>query len=124
MKKQIFILCMLCPLMSFGQIYESFKHSDSCNHQWFGDMTYFSVENGKLQLRGPQSSSTLYYATQNTLCDSVEWNFKVELGFNPSSTNYVRVYLMSDTSNLKVPLNGYFVQLGQTGSLNNIKLFR
>jgi hypothetical protein len=115
---------MFCPLMSFGQIYESFKHSDSINHQWFGDTAYFSVENGKLQLEGPQSSSTLYYATQNAICDSVEWNFKIELRFNPSSTNYVRVYLMSDTNNLKAPLNGYFVQLGQTGGRNNIQFFR
>jgi hypothetical protein len=124
MKKQIFILCTLCPLLTFGQVHESFKHRDSLNHQWFGDTAYFFSNNGKLQLEGPQSSQTLYYATRNTLCDSVEWNFKIELGFNPSSTNFVRVYLMSDNTNLKGSLNGYFVQLGQTGSVNNIQFFR
>ncbi|MCL2027204.1 MAG: lamin tail domain-containing protein [Bacteroidales bacterium] len=122
--KQIFIVCFFCPLISFGQVHESFKHRDSLNHQWFGDTSYFFANNGKLQLEGPQSSQTLYYATQNTLCDSVEWNFKIELAFNPSSTNFVRVYLMSDTNNLRAPLNGYFVQLGQTGNTNNIQFFR
>ncbi len=124
MKKQLLILCMLCPLWCFGQIHELFKHRDSLYHQWFGDTAYFSPSNEKLQLQGPKSSSTLYYATQNTLCDSAEWNFNIELGFNPSSTNFVRVYLMSDTNNLKAPLNGYFVQLGQSGGKNKIQLFR
>jgi hypothetical protein len=124
MKKQILIHCILSPMMSFGQIYESFKHRDSLNHQWFGDTAQVFAENGKLQFNGPQSSSTLYYATQNLLCDSVEWNFKIELRFNPSSTNFVRVYLMSNNTDLKSALNGYFVQLGQTGGTNNIQFFR
>ncbi|MDR1950793.1 MAG: lamin tail domain-containing protein, partial [Bacteroidales bacterium] len=124
MKKQILILCIFCPLMSFGQVFELFKHRDSLNHQWFGDTAYFFPDKGKLLLEGPQSSSMLYYATQNTLCDSVEWNFSIELAFNPSSTNYVRVYLMSDKNDLKSALNGYFVQLGQTGGKNNLQFFR
>jgi hypothetical protein len=124
MKKQLFIFCIFCPLISFGQIFESFKHRDSLNHQWFGDTTFFFPENGKLHLEGPQNSSMLYYATKNTLCDSVEWNFSIDLRFNPSSTNFVRVYLMSDKSDLKAALNGYFIQLGQTGGRNNIQFFR
>ncbi|MDR2907338.1 MAG: gliding motility-associated C-terminal domain-containing protein [Bacteroidales bacterium] len=124
MKKYLLILCALAPLMSFAQIHEMFKHRDSLNHQWFGDTAYFYPQNGILQLQGQQTSSTLQYAVANVLCDSVEWNFKIELGFNPSSTNYVRVYLMSDTNNLKGALNGYFLQLGQTGGKNNIQIFR
>jgi hypothetical protein len=124
MKKHFLTLCILLPMLSFGQVYETFEHRDSLNHQWFGDTAYFLPDGGKLQLLGPQSSSTLYYATANTLCDSIEWNFKIELTFNPSSTNFVRVYLMSDSDNLKGALNGYFVQLGQTGGRNNIQFFR
>ncbi|MCL2417460.1 MAG: gliding motility-associated C-terminal domain-containing protein [Bacteroidales bacterium] len=123
-KKIIVILATCCSTLAFGQIQESFRHHDSLNHQWFGDTAYFSVESGRLQLNGPQSSSTLYYATRNTLFDSIEWNFRIELGFNPSSTNFVRVYLMSDSENLRGSLNGYFVQLGQTGGRNNIQFFR
>jgi hypothetical protein len=124
MKKQLFILCIFCPMISFGQIHELFKHRDSLNHQWFGDTAYFFPNNGKLYLEGPQSSSMLYYATENTLYDSVEWNFKINLDFNPSSTNFVRVYVMSDKYDLKSALNGYFVQLGQTGGKNNLQFFR
>ncbi|MCL2414176.1 MAG: gliding motility-associated C-terminal domain-containing protein [Bacteroidales bacterium] len=123
-KKIIVILATCCSALAFGQIHESFKHHDSLNHQWFGDTAYFSVENEKLQLNGPQSSSTLYYAARNTLSDSIEWNFSIQLSFNPSSTNFVRVYLMSDSENLRGSLNGYFVQLGQTGGRNNIQFFR
>lgn len=123
-KKIVVILATCCSALAFGQIHESFKHRDSLHHQWFGDTAHFHVENKRLQLNGPQSSSTLYYATRNTLYDSIEWNFNIGLGFNPSSTNFVRVYLMSDSENLRGELNGYFVQLGQTGGRNNIQFFR
>ncbi len=124
MKKTIVFLTLLCPALGFAQIHETFKHRDSLNHSWFGDTAHFLPDSGKLQLQGPQSSSTLYYSTTNTLCDSTEWNFEILLGFNPSSTNFVRVYLMSDSTNLKGALNGYFIQLGQSGGKNNIQFFR
>jgi len=120
----IIIIAVCSSALAFGQVHESFEHGNLLNHQWFGDTAFFSVENGKLQLNGPQSSSILCFATENTLCDSIEWNFSIDLGFNPSSTNFVRVYLMSDTTDLKAPLNGYFVQLGQSGGRNSIQFFR
>lgn len=124
MKNCLFWFYALLSNLCCGQICESFTCRDSLKHCWFGDTAYFFPEGGMLRLEGPQESSTLYFATQNNLCDSTEWNFEVELGFNPSSTNFVRIYLMSDVDDLKSPLNGYFVQLGQSGGKNNIQIFR
>ncbi len=44
----------------------------------------------------------------------LEWHFWVRLSLNTSSGNYARVYLLSDTVDLKAPLDGYFLQIGGT----------
>ncbi len=69
-----------------------------------------------LNSNGPQASSAIYLSTANTLIDSVEWNFLLRVDFNPSSTNQVKVYLVSDQSNLRGSLNGYYVQFGEAGT--------
>ena len=123
-----FTLFLLFALsVSQAQVIENFSDSDFTNNPaWTGDDTSFLVNASfELQSDGPQASSTLYLAAPNTLIDSTEWNFLVKLGFNPSSTNYVRVYLVSDQQNLKGSLNGYFVQLGETGTApDSIDIFR
>ncbi len=110
-----------------AQLTDNFSDGDFVNNPaWAGDDTSFLVNaNFELQSNGPQASSALYLATPNTLIDSTEWNFLVKLGFNPSSTNYVRVYLVSDQQNLKGSLNGYFVQLGEAGTApDSIDIFK
>jgi hypothetical protein len=39
----------------------------------------------------------------------------MKLSFNTSSNNYARIYLMADTSDFRMPLNGYFIQAGGAG---------
>lgn len=36
------------------------------------------------------------------------------MNFNPSSNNYMDIYLISDTEDLSGPVNGYFVRIGNT----------
>lgn len=110
-----------------AQVTDNFNDGNfTANPLWAGDDTSFLVNgNFELQSNGPSASSTLYLATPNTLIDSAEWNFLVKLGFNPSSTNYVRVYLVSNQQNLEGSLNGYFVQLGETGTApDSIDIFK
>lgn len=101
-----------------AQVNDNFGDGNFTNNpSWQGDDSLFIINtNNELQSNGPSASSAIYLATANSIIDSVEWNFLVKLGFNPSSTNYVRIYLMSNKSNLKDTLSGYFVQLGEAGS--------
>lgn len=110
-----------------AQVFDDFSDGDFTNNpMWTGTTTKFIINsNFELQSNGNSASGdTLFLSTPNTLFDSVEYNFKVKLGFNPSSTNYLRIYLASDNSNFRTALNGYYLQLGEVGSSDTIKIFK
>lgn len=56
--------------------------------------------------------------------DSVEWSALIKLDFNPSSSNWTRYYLVSDLPDLTIPVNGYYIQIGETDSTDAIEMFR
>ncbi len=93
---------------------------------WTGNTDSFIVNPSfQLQLQGDCSAGgTNYVATEVATKDSAVWEFFVDLDFDPSSTNYARVYLQSDQENLAGGLNGYFVKLGDEGTSDVIHLCR
>jgi hypothetical protein len=110
-----------------GQIVDDFSDGDFWNNpRWFGDSIYFQVNaQFQLQSNGPSATDTLTLVTESPYAKGVEWNFWIRLDFSPSTQNYARVYLISDTANLQGPVNGYFVQIGGiTGSNDAIDLYR
>jgi hypothetical protein len=110
-----------------AQVTDDFSDGDFTNNPaWSGDDAKFIVNASfELQSNGnPSAGDTLALSTATTLIDSVEFLFRVKLDFNPSSTNYTRIYLVSNNANLRAPLNGYYIQLGETGTSDTIKIFR
>jgi hypothetical protein len=113
----LYFLLLAFPCRLHAQLSENFSDGDfTANPQWLGKTDSFYIDNGMLRSNGPQVTSNIYLATANTMMDSTEWNFLIRLDFNPSSTNYVRVYLASDQQNLAGSLNGYYVQFGAAGT--------
>ena len=132
-----FIL-LLVPGFSFvrAQWVEDFEQADF--PAWQGTRSYFIVEDGFLRSRGPESSASLVltreFAPAGTgdmdfyqgvmLGDSVFClEFGVSLGFVPSSTNQLRLYLFSRDSHPGDSTYAYYLQLGQTGSKNYWQLY-
>ena len=112
-----------------AQFTEDFSDGDfTTNPSWTGNTTQFIVNaQQQLQLSSPLTvgTNTSYLSAplvQNTL-DSTEWRCFVHLNFSPSSSNYVRIYLVSDSPNLSGPLNGYYIQLGESLSGDAVELF-
>lgn len=118
LQKYFLLLFISVPsLVSNAQFTDSFTDGDfTANPVWAGNTTSFDIVGNMLHSNGPQASSVIYLSTANTLIDSAEWNFLVRLDFNPSSTNQVRVFLVSDQPDLSGNLNGYFVQFGESGT--------
>jgi hypothetical protein len=127
MRTLLLSVFLFLTAIAHAQVVDDFSDSNfTAAPVWSGDDSLFIINSNKeLQSNGPQATSTLYLSTPNILIDSVEWNFLVKLAFNPSSTNYVRVYLVSDNADLEGSLNGYFVQLGEAGiAPDSIDIFR
>jgi hypothetical protein len=123
---EIFFLtfCLLFPyLQLLGQVSENFDDNElNQNPLWVGNIQDFQVASGALQLNAPPVSGTSAIVTENKAVTDAIWQIKVSMAFNPSSSNYCRIYLMSDTDDLNGPLNGYFVMIGNAG--DEVSLYR
>ena len=109
-----------------AQIIDKFTDGNFiANPSWIGDTAKFDVNPlSQLQLNAPVVSDTGYLVSANTMMDTTEWQFFTKLDFSPSTSNQLRVYLSSNQSNLKSSLNGYFIQMGTTGSVDSIEFFK
>lgn len=120
------IIVLLTPLFLFAQFTDNFSDGDfTQNPTWTGDTELFSVENFQLRLNSATGNDSTFLVTPSTVINDTEWNFWVRLAFTPSDNNHARIYLVSNSSNLKGSLNGYYIQIGKTGTDNKrIYLFR
>lgn len=109
---------------AFPQVMENFSDGNFTeNPAWYGDTSHFIVNaNGQLQLSAPAVAGQSYLATASEIINNATWSFYIKLDFNPSSANYLDVYLVSDSDILTAPLNGYFVRIGNTQ--DEVSLYR
>ncbi|PJA07618.1 MAG: hypothetical protein COX70_06090 [Flavobacteriales bacterium CG_4_10_14_0_2_um_filter_32_8] len=124
-KKGIVALSLLMVTqISFSQFVDNFSDGDfTVNPVWSGDNANHEVDASfLLHLNAPAVVDVSYLSTPSSAINNATWEFYVQLNFNPSSTNYAKVYLVSDQANLKNPLNGYFVKLGNTA--DEVSLYR
>lgn len=123
---RLFVLAFfMSAYVCAAQFTDNFSDGDFIsNPAWTGDVGEFNISGGMLRSDGPNLvSQKLYLQTPSTKMADAEWSFLVDLDFNPTATTFTRVYLVSNQSNLEGPLNGYYIQIGQTNA-DFIKLFR
>ena len=109
-----------------SQFTDDFSDGDFTNNPtWTGNTIDFQVSTGfELQLNAPATTNTSYLVTNNQAIGNAQYDFNVRLDFNPSTSNYARVYLVSSSNNLLGSLNGYFVQIGgASGTLDDVSLY-
>ena len=125
MRIYLLLILVFCHFFGFTQVFDNFSDGEILqNPEWMGDLTNFMVNDAQqLQLVAEGAGSSMLVTT-NSLIDSTEWNFRVKLSFSPSSNNNARIYLASDNQDLNANLNGYFLQLGESGSGDALELFR
>ncbi|MCD4698403.1 MAG: lamin tail domain-containing protein [Bacteroidales bacterium] len=114
-----------------SQIVEDFSDGNfTINPNWSGDTSEFKITNSSaippemkpaLQLDGTGTDTSVLYLP-NEIINNTEWQFWTKLSFNTSVNNFLRIYLVSDSPELKGDLNGYFLQIG--GGNDSIGLYR
>ncbi len=115
---------------AYDTISDDFSDGDiTINPAWMGNTAAFitsSATNPELELfTYTESADTAYLVTPfNNQYDSVEWQIKVHLDFNPSDNNYARFYLVADNNDLKASSNaGFYLQFGENGTADAIALY-
>ncbi|MBN8702601.1 MAG: lamin tail domain-containing protein [Bacteroidetes bacterium] len=114
-----------CFSINYAQINDAFSDGDYTNNPtWNGSITQFTVNSSqKLQLNSSGTDTSFLQTSNSFTLNNTEWSFFVQLAFAPSDNNYAKIYLVSDQTNLKLPLNGYFIRLGENGSFDSVDLY-
>jgi hypothetical protein len=121
------VLLLLIGQRALGQLSDSFSDGDfTSNPVWSGSANVFTINPSQQLQLNSLAAATSYLSTPVSLTnlDELHWQFFVKQSFAASSSNFGRVYLVSDQENLAGPLNGYFVQFGEAGTLDAVELFR
>lgn len=116
---------MLYALIGYAQFADDFSDGDfTINPTWIGDIGNFEIDTAfKLHL-SDSITNTSYLSTESKAIINGVWEFEVKMDFAPSSTNYSKVYLISDEQDLTSSLNGYYVRIGgQSGTIDDVSLY-
>lgn len=123
MKATSFFLLLLVWQTSFSQFNETFQDGNfDTNPTWTGSTGDFSITDNVLQLTATPVTGKSYLTTPSAAIDEASWEFYVEMNFNPSSSNYIEVYLVSNVADLSDEINGYLVRIGLIA--DNVSLVR
>ena len=116
-------MIFFCRTYAFAQWSDDFSDGDFENNPtWRGNTDQFIVENGWLRLHAPAAAGTSYLSVASDIVVDASWEFVFKMDYVPSSSNYAKVYLMSDRETLNTPSNGYYLRLGYTD--HDICLYR
>jgi hypothetical protein len=114
---------------SFAQhitLNEHFNDGDiSHDPAWTGSVNNFQItaDSSKLlHLRAPSAGASYLSTVSQTAYGS--WKFYIRLDFPPSGSNQARIFLISDKNDFTVNMNGYAIQIGESGSNDVVHLIK
>jgi len=108
----------------FAQFFDDFSDGDFItNPTWEGNVSDFIINDaGELQLNANEAGESYLY-TNLTYPDTIQMDFLFRLEMSPSSSNFGLIYLGLDNIDPEIA-NGYYIQIGESGSEDAIRLFR
>lgn len=120
---------LLIPRILFAQdvtLQDDFSDGNLItNPVWAGNISDFVITADSLhmlRLKSPHSGISFISSPSQTAYGS--WRFHMWLDFAPSGSNQVLIFLISDHNNLNANLNGYALQVGESGSHDVFHLIR
>lgn len=120
------LLILLMPLIGYSQTIISDDFSDgnfTTSPTWSGDTASFEVDTNRQLHLIDSLAGDAYLSATSGIIKNASWEFLMKMEFNPSSSNFAKVYLVSDQPDLSGPLNGYFVRIGGS-SADRISLYQ
>ena len=122
MKKISLMLLFFVPFCVFSQISDNFSDGHfrgippaTRPVEWTGDVGKFVVNEAfQLQLDAPTNGSPAQLRTHSELSSNAYWEWWMKMNFNSTSSNYTKVFLCSNQSDLTSELDGLFIRIGYT----------
>lgn len=129
MKNIILVLLACFPIVAFAQLQDDFSDGDFTNNPtWTGNTDRYIVNaEGELQLNHIDADGTTvsYLSVPANTANLTNWEFKVRLEFAPSTSNFARIYLNSNSPDVTGDVQGYYIKIGGiSGADDAIELWR
>ncbi len=109
------------------QLTDDFSDMDFTNNPtWTGTTADFIVNvSGEVQLNA-SIAGTSYLATSHNLADldNKEWRYWAKITTAASAGNFGRIYLTANNGDLSVNPDGFYIQLGEAGSTDAVRLMK
>ena len=123
MIERLIFFIVLIPMMSYGQVEDDFSDGEiHQNPEWTGDTQLFSVNNYlQLQLNDAAAGIASLFTAIETR-DTMEWQIWIRQAFSPSANNHARVYLLAENADTSGKPDGLFLQFGEGGSSDAVRL--
>jgi hypothetical protein len=112
-------------LVGFSQFTDDFSDGNFTNNpSWLGDTAQFEINTlNQLHLNDTISNATYLTSESKAIINGI-WEFSVKMSFSPSTSNYSRVYLISDNTDITSSLKGMYVRVGgESGTVDDVSLY-
>ena len=106
MKKILLLLSFFLPIYTFA---------------YYGDVQNFNIEENSICLNAPEVASQSYISTESTISRNAQWSVEISLAFSPTSSNYLKWFVMADSSRVNTSTSGYYLLFG--GSKRTISFY-
>jgi hypothetical protein len=126
-RKYYIVLFLLFTSEFSAQVVDDFSDGDfTTNPTWSGTTADFIINTSEQLQLNNSVAATSYLTTPHNLTDltSKEWRIWVKQTFSPSSSNFGKVYLTADNSDLTQVQNGYYLQFGEANAFDAIRLYK
>ena len=134
MTRYFLMIILILPLQLQSQFSDTFSDGDFTSApRWAGDTSSFEINSQKQLHLKSSGSDTSCLVTSSSGMVATEWSFWLKMSFNTSLNNYTRIYLGSDSPEIKGSVNAFYMQIGgscdsivfcrQTGNIH-LSLFR
>jgi hypothetical protein len=99
MKKILLLMSFFLPISLFA---------------YYGNVQNFIIEENSICLNAPQVASQSYLSTDSRVSQNAKWSVDITLSFAPTSSNYLKWFVMADSSNVNTSSSGYYLLFGGT----------
>ncbi len=81
---------------------------------YYGDIQNFIIDGNSICLNAPAVASKSYISGDSKVSKNATWQAEITLSFSPTSSNYLKWFIMADSANVNASSSAYYLMFGGT----------